>query len=305
MSFAERAEGMGLIVQGNGVYDHYDRYSQVRYRELATTPNYSEDDGPEDETAGYGPGLMAVFTRPNPPSEVDTIPQWEYTGYVSRIYKFVSNEQLVDSIRESIENVGLPVINEHPIMSFKQTQLRSELVIQSQVSSPREGDAYPLIVVRNSYDGSWAQNMQFGLSLQYSGNRLAFAFSLGEMRQIHVAGATTTLTTTAQDYVNTFSSSLLEMIESSFNSRMTEEQVMATLDIVRELGKRRGDEISRILSEMTTEGELPSAWQVFLAIVRYSSFEENLNMKVMLESIAESVLVIPSQMLEVLQRVRN
>ena len=39
---------------------------------------------------------------------------------------------------------------------------------------------------------------------------------------------------------------------------------------------------------------------MFLAITKYSTIEKNLNVKTMLENIAESVLVIPAQMLALL-----
>jgi len=58
----------------------------------------------------------------------------------------------------------------------------------------------------------------------------------------------------------------------------------------------------------TPEGEevqLPSAWHMFLAIVRYSSFEPNINIKRMLENAAESVLVIPTRMYGVLERLQS
>jgi hypothetical protein len=44
---------------------------------------------------------------------------------------------------------------------------------------------------------------------------------------------------------------------------------------------------------------------MFLAIVRYSSMEPNLNTKRMMENVAESVLVIPERMLNVLKQINN
>jgi hypothetical protein len=74
------------------------------------------------------------------------------------------------------------------------------------------------------------------------------------------------------------------------------------------MGKKRREAVSTLLQEMlpdVVEGQpipLPSAWQVFLAIVRYSSFEPNLNVKRLMENAAEAVLVIPPRMYDVLER---
>jgi len=81
--------------------------------------------------------------------------------------------------------------------------------------------------------------------------------------------------------------------------------MLAVLDVIEQYGKKRRDAISALLEEIQPGGGLPSAWQIFLAIVRYSSFEQNLNVKRLLENAAESVLVIPARMNEVLERLQT
>jgi hypothetical protein len=129
------------------------------------------------------------------------------------------------------------------------------------------------------------------------------------MRQVHIANSNTEMASAVASYMQVFSGSILEMISNSFRSTLTEDQMLGTLDVIERIGKKRREEISAMLGEMNVESEgegspLPSAWQMFLAIVRYSSFEPNLNVKRMLENAAENVLVIPTRMYEVLERLQ-
>jgi hypothetical protein len=100
------------------------------------------------------------------------------------------------------------------------------------------------------------------------------------------------------------------MISRSFSTQVSEEDMLTTLDAIEELGKARRKEISKILAEMNpapAEGQdppLPTVWQVFLSIVRYSSFEPNLNIRRLLENAAERVLVIPTRMYYVLEKIQ-
>ena len=68
-----------------------------------------------------------------------------------------------------------------------------------------------------------------------------------------------------------------------------------------------GADVASINPQPEDDGppRLPSAWQVFLAIARYSSLEPNLNAKRLLENAAESVLVIPPRMYEVLDQLQS
>ena len=192
ITFDDRAIEMGLTVQpARGLYEYGDRYSQVRYRELTTyRPLESHERVEEpDETDNYLPGLLGVFTKPAE-AEIDgDNDEWSYVGYVSRLYKFVGNESLVAPIRDSIVEIGMPIVNEIPILSWKKTQFRNEMIIQNGVHAAEHGDIFPVMIVKNTYNGEGAQSVQFGLETNHSGYRHMFAFKLGEMRQVHVAMA--------------------------------------------------------------------------------------------------------------------
>ncbi len=305
ITFDDRAIEMGLTVQpARGLYEYGDQYSQVRYREFCTFP-WAEESGDSDETDGYSAGLLAVFTKP-PESEINEgNDEWSYVGYVSRLYKFVGNENLVAPIRNSITEIGMPIVNEVPILSLKKTQFRNEMVIQNGVHAAEHGDIFPVMVVKNTYNGEGAQSVQFGLETNHSGYRHMFAFKLGEMRQVHVAGASTVIASLVEDYVQAFSGSVIDMVTESFNITLTEDELFSVLDVLDNIGRKRKDNVAATLNEMTGENQLPSAWQVFLAITRYSSLEPNLNVKSLLENAAESVLVIPSRMLDVLEQLER
>ena len=300
---------MGLLCdEQKGLYSYHDDLSSIMYRALRTLPDPNE--GITHETDNYHVPYYAVFTRPaDMPQDIG----YRYVGIVSRLYRFVGNRELINDLRSSIENVGLPIVRENNLMTWDYTRLRSEIVIQSGVEHPRAGDILPVMIINNSYNGTKSQSIQFGLDMGYVGDlrRLTYGFSLGEMKSVHVAGSQTFVSSSAQDYVQTFSNNVSEMISRSFETQLTEDQLFSTLAVIEKIGKRRRDEVSKILADMTPtppEGQeppLPSAWQVFLAIVRYSSFEPNLNIRSLLEDAAESVLVIPTRMMELLARLQN
>ena len=131
------------------------------------------------------------------------------------------------------------------------------------------------------------------------------------MRQVHIETSRTEMSSTISSYMEVFTENIADMISSNFQSTFTEDQMLSVMDVIEEFGKKRKEKISAILTEMQPPVEagvvppLPSAWQVFLAIVRYSSIEPNLNVKKLLENAAESVLVIPPRMYEVLERLQS
>jgi hypothetical protein len=301
ITFEDRAEEMGLEKLEDGSFHYEDQYSAVRYKPLYTLPPDPEQETEPDETFGYNTGLLGIFTKPvNVPDA-----QWSYVSYISRVYKFVGNDAIMSALRNSINSVGMPVLQENSYQSWKLSGFRGEIVLSSPVNAPTFGDILPVMVVLNSYDGTQAQMVTFGLCMDYQGYNHMFAFKLGRMRQIHVAGASTEMSSSVQDYVRVFSESMIELIGNSFNTRLNEEQLFGTLDVIEKIGKKARDEISKTINDMTNEGELPSAWHVFLAITRYSSLEANLNTKRLMENAAERVLVIPERMLNLLEELQK
>ena len=296
--FAQRAQEMGLTAIGahKGLFTYEDQYSQLTYRQLYTGYlNISEEE--RHETDGFPTPLIAIYTRPT--ADVD----WHYAGYVSDFYQFIGNDVLCQRVRASVLAVGMPIMTEGAIMSWDHTRMRNEIIIQSSETHPQAGDILPVMIVNNSYNGTRAATVAFGIALEYNNDRTIFAFSLGEMRQVHIQNSGTEMSSAVNSYMQVFSQDITDMITGSFNTTITEDEMLAVLDLIEGYGRKRRDAISVLLEEIQPAGAgLPSAWQVFLAIVRYSSFEPNLNMKRLLENAAESVLVIPRRMYEVLDQ---
>ena len=296
--FHERAEQMGLDTSFayRGMYIYSDRYSEVVYRQLQTgVIPYHEMNIPHP-TDGLIVPKLGIFTKG--PDWID----YRYAGYVSQLYKFIGNDVLTRRIREAIGSVGMPIMTENTIMNDLLTRMRNEIIIQSSQNIPNAGDVLPVMVINNSYDGTRAATIAFGIAMNHNNNRVVFAFNLGEMRQVHIESSTTSMASAVNSYMGVFTENILDMITQSFESRLTEDEMLAVLDVIEGHGRKRREAVSALLDEITTESGLPTAWQIFLAIVRYSSFEPNLNIKRMMENAAESVLVIPPRMYEVLAR---
>ena len=296
--FSLRAAEMGLNVEEahKSLYSYSDQYSEVVYRQLFTAVS----DRSNHSTDGISTPLLAVYTRPAENTD------FRYVGYVSDMYQFIGNDVLCQKIRDSIQSVGTPILTENVIMTFDHTRMRNEIIIQSSQTHPRAGDVFPVMVINNSYNGTHAATIAFGIAMDYNNSRTVFAFSLGEMRQVHIQSSSTEMSSAISSYMQSFSENITGLITQNFDVQVTEDSMMSLLELIESYGKKRRDKISAILQELQpAEAGLPSAWQVFLAIVRYSSFEPNLNIKRLLENAAESVLVIPQRMNEVLERLQT
>jgi len=290
------------------LYSYADRYGEVVYRELNPVhPIEQEQDWvhPTDEMKS---NLLGIFTKG--PEEQE----WTYAGYVSELYKFMGNDVINDRIRTAINSVGMPILEENTILWDAFCRMRNEIILQSSQSTREAGDVLPVMIVNNSYNGTRAATLGFGMAIDNIGRqvgRTIFGFSLGEMRQVHIDSSTTQLSAAVGSYMQVFNESILDMITSSFQSTLTDDEMLSVLDMIEAIGKQRKKKIVDILNELNPpqqEGAtppLPSAWQVFLAIARYSSLEPNLNSKRLLENAAESVLVIPPRMYDVLERLQQ
>ena len=293
---------MGL--EGNpekGLYSYSDQYAKVVYRQLTTLPGEEDNLHLTDSTQLP---LLAIFTK-HPDDEND---DYTYCGVLSDLYQFLGYDVLNQRIRNSIQEIGNPNIVENAIMKDNCTLLRNEFIIQSsQQNTPEIGDVFPVIITENSYNGSRSASLTFGISTQVNSTRIVFSFNLGKIKQTHIVNASSEMTTTVSSYIDIFSNNIVDLIEDNFNNVVTEDQMFNMLDIVEKLGKNRRNEVSKLLTEInpSNDGNLPTSWQLFLSIVRYSSFEPNLNIKRMLENAAESVLVIPTRMYNVLDQLQK
>ena len=315
-SFNDRAASMNLDISKayKGLYSYSDRFSEVVYRKLWTdSPDNHFDHETElrddHDTDFEQVPKLAVFTKPIDVNNIDA--RFQYVGVVSDLYSFVGNDNLIKSINESISNTGTPIVEEDTVLYNNLTKMRSEITISSSQHIPIAGDVLPIIVVNNSYDGTKAASISFGLTMSHNSERLAFAFNLGELKQIHISNSNTNIEAPIESYLEVFSQNIGTMISDSFNKQLTEEEMLTCLDVIEDISKNRKKNISNLLKELlpdVIEGQpipLPSSWQIFLSIIRFSSFEKNLNVKKLLENAAQSALVIPGQMFNVLKQLEN
>jgi len=301
--FNERAQEMGLDVSGShkGLFKYQDRYSKIVYRQLISDFRLGEEDEPTD---GLQTPIIGIWTAPPDDDE------FSYVGYVSQMYKFVGNEVITNRVRDSLTEIGSPILSTNTHILDDLTAIREEVILQSSLSSQQAGDIHPVMIVGNSYNGQRAASVGFGITVaeENTTRNSVFGFSLGEMKMIHIESSNTTLSSGINQYLEIFNNNILDMIDRSFTTQLTQDQMFTTLDVIEKYGKKRRKKITEILLSLqpeVTEGEdpvLPSAWNVFLAITRYCALEPNLNMKRLLENIAESVLVVPTRMYEVLDQ---
>ena len=295
--FETMAAARGLTISPESdIYSYRDRYAEVVFRPLYVRPTLNTT---PHSTDNFKTNLLAIFTRLN-----ETV-GFNYCGHISHIYNFIGHDILCEKIRSSINSVGQPIIKEFALLSPDLTSVRVEMIIQNKIIAPKVGDIFPMIVVMNNYNGKKAASISFGIQ---SAN-VNFAFNLGTIEQIHTEYANSRISADVQSYMGTFAENIVSMVENSFNAQLTETQMLSVLDIIESTGKRRRENISDILQdvqkEMPTSNSLPSAWHLFLAITRYSTLESNLNAKRILENVAESVLVIPEKMFNVLKKLQG
>jgi len=287
MSFEERALKAGLTIDKPGCFTYSDKLSCVRYKQLQTV---------DEEKVPY----LAIFTKgPN-----DSEDLYDYRSYVSDAYQFIGNEIVNGRIRDSIGEVGTPIFKEYTLLPYPYTEMYNEIVIQNSSNVPSVGDVYPQLVVRNSYNGMRAASVIFGINVRGVAN-FGFGFrQFGTIRQVHLDKSKSVLSAAVGDYINVFSQSIVSLIEDNFNNELTEDDIMKTLELVEKIGKKRRLEISASLEEATGDKRVTS-WDLFHVICRYSSIQNNLNVRVLLENVAESVLVVPMKMMTVLSVINS
>lgn len=293
--FQNRAEIMGLTTTREGIFEYSDRYSQLKYEEIVTKVNQQ-----------YIP-MLALFTRP-PESEWTSSndePEFKYQGTVSDKYKFRGNAQIIDSILQSISEFGTPIHLEKTNMDFYYTQIWSEIEVSNGRNKPEVGDILPQFVIRNSYNGKMAVSVSFGLSFYKDNYRYGFGFrnKISSLREVHIESSKTTMSSALSSYIEKFPGGILDLLDVNLSNKLTEDDVIRVLGLVEEIGKRKRVEVSGYLEEIGADNI--SSWNMFLAILRFSTIEQNLNVKQLMENIAESVLVIPVQMMEVFDEVNR
>lgn len=278
---------MGLEYRNNAYY-YADRYSQVCYKELQSV----------DDTEKVP--ILGIYTRRN--SEQN----YKFVGISSYRYLFVGNAKIVDSVIESIDESGMATLHENNNFNSKNTWFRSEIVLRNPNSIQHVGDVYPLVNIWNSYDGSSIAKISFGLALNggVAGSFQIFSFSklLGYYSQAHIQGSKSKLTYLIGGYVENLNSNITEFVNMNCNNILSTETVLHTLELIKEMGKRRYLAISNFIAELTESNRPVTSWDMFLAVSRYTTSEKNLNAKVLLENIVESLMVAPTEMMGHLNR---
>lgn len=287
--FKTRADSMGLRYEDSS-YFYEDRFSHVAYKELISRDGQSEVP------------LLGIYTRK------DTEKPWNYAGIVSYLYNFVGNDAVVGSIEESIAKIGTPIYNEFIQLNPKMTKMCTDVVIQNENNVPEVGDVYPIVNVWNSYDGTKMAEVAFGLTLMTPGgfrHSISLRNTLGCYKQIHVQNSKTTLSYAIGNYVDVVQDNIVDFISTNVSNEVTDTELLASLDLIEKIGKKKREMVSIYLKELS-QGHRPiTSWDLFLAITKFSTVENNLNTKVLLEDIVERILVIPTKMLDSLGKINQ
>lgn len=295
-TFEERAESMGLENVGNGCFRYIDDYTDIVYRTLHT----KGDTGYADEIQIPD---ISIFTR-----KANTEDKFLYCGNISNSYTFLGNNNLLNNIHSSIKEIGQSILNQKVQVSNNNTVVRSDIIIQHSNNVSEIGDIYPQITIINSYNGSYACTIAFGLYINGGGIERSCSFTnndkLGTIRKIHHLGSKTSMSTEISGYVDIFSNNIHDVISQSFEQKIDEDEMLKILDSIEGTGKKRRVQISEYLKEIG-DNEPMNAWKMFLAITRFSTIEKNINIKKVFESAAERVLVIPHQMIEAVKLLKE
>lgn len=297
MKFDERIEEMKLQKRGNGLFYYEDEFGKVAYRTLHTK---KDDATVEDVASDYQVPAIALFTK-HPTMEGP----FEYRGILSNFYKFVGNSVALSKIVESITQAGTFVADRKVLINPIFTQMYAQILLRNPKTVPQVGDIFPQLTIRNSYDGTLQQKMAFGISMQLNSRVLSCNFrdSLGQISQKHHESAKT-VSVGIGKFVDVFTGGIDDLVSSNMNNQMTYESVSLTLDAIDKIGAKRKDDIQKLIdgynATLKTLDKPITSWDIFLAILKYTGLEQNINAKVLLENIAERVLIFPTSMMNVL-----
>lgn len=287
--FNEAYEEMGLTLTEPGIYNYRDSFGEVFYKELKTIDSI---DVP----------FLGLYTRPIAGENEETSNP-KYVCIVSNNYQFTGNDTLNNKIREMISEIQTPIFREYTMIPPTLDYMYHEMVIQNVSNIPQVGDVYPEVIVTNSYNGRKAITISFGfVVLEGDEKSISFGFrnKLSSIRQIHLTSAHSELSAAVGNYVQAFSQNALSLIQTNFNTPVTDDDLLRMMDLIEKVGKKRRVDISNYLSTVVNEGETLSSWKLFNAICKFSTLEKNINAKLLMEDVAERVLVIPSQITDAL-----
>ncbi len=290
-NFSENHEVMGLVDDGNNCYSYQDQYSEIKYMQLQT------------KHSNYDVPTFAIYVR-DPSAEVDAddpLNGFRYVGNVSGSYKFTGNDIITQTIRDSISTSGQAIFREYPIMVPNLTGFMNEMVIEHPTTIEQVGTIRPQINLTNSYNGTSLTKVSFGFSVyepEAIDVRTGFSFNtkMITLKQVHAQNSQTLMTGAVSGYVDIFAANISDLITQNFETPIPTEDAMKVLDMIEKagVGKTRTSAITEYFESI----ENKTMWNVFHAISRFSTNEGNLNAKRILENVAESVLTVPTQMID-------
>ena len=283
--FEDRFAEMGLRQSPAGVYNYSDKFGRVQYKRLLTV---------EKEDIPY----LGIFTLPVHSTYITP----SFIGTVSEMYQFVGHETINEKIRSMISDAQTPIFYEDPHMSPDIAEMMNSITINNSKTIPTWGDIFPQLVVVNSYNGHKAVTVSFGFSMHSRGERynIALRNKLGTLRQIHLLSSKSKLVSAVSQFVQIFNNNIINTIEANFNNVVSEEDFLNVLDMVEQIGKKKRETLSAYISESVGATRMNS-WNLFNVLCKFSTIEKHINTRVLLENIAEKVLVLPvefSQMME-------
>jgi len=293
-NFAAKFSEMGLTHLGDETYFYSDQYSEVKYARLITKNGHHDS------------SVFSIMTRnPTVPvDDADPLEGFKFAGYVTGSYHFVGNGALVDSVRESVIGADQNVFREYPILGAGLSTFMTEMVIENPNTVDEIGIIKPQINISNSYNGTAKAKVSFGFSIYDPDaieNRAGFSFynKLVRMDQIHIQNSNAMMSGPIGDFVTMFSDNIVDLVTSNFQNQLNEDDTGEVIALIEKagLGKQRTTE----LKEHITALDGVTSWNIFHILTRYSTLEKNFNAKKILQNVAESVLVVPVEIMGVVE----
>jgi len=285
--FEDKFAEMGLRQIPFGVYTYEDKFGKVQYKKLQTI---------EGEPIPY----LGIFTL----SVTSPYVTPDFIGTVSEMYQFVGHETINEKIREMVTEAQTAIFHEDPHMSPDIAEMMNSITINNSKTVPTWGDIFPQLVVVNSYNGHKAVTVSFGFSMNSRGERynIALRNKLGTLRQIHLLSSKSKLVSAVSQFVQIFNDNIINTIEANFNNVVSEEDFLNVLDMVEQIGKKKRETLSAYISESVGATGMNS-WNLFNVLCKFSTMEKHINTRVLLENIAEKVLVLPVEFSRMMEKI--
>jgi len=284
--FEDRFVDMGLNQRPVGVYTYEDRFGKVQYKKLQTV---------DGEVIPY----LGIFTLP----ASDAFETPIFIGTISELYQFVGHEVVNEKIREMVSEAATAIFSEETQMSPDIAEMMNSIIIRNAKTIPAWGDISPQLVVVNSYNGHKAVTVSFGFSMSSARQRYGIALrnKLGTLRQVHLLSSKSKLVSAVSQFVQIFNDNIIGTIEANFNNVVSEEDFLGILDMIEEISKKKREAISSYISDSV--GTSINSWNLFNVLCKFSTMEKHINTRVLIENIAEKVLILPVEFSQMMQKI--